>query len=63
MIPVDPITLGMVLALVGVAGWIATGVRTAKVRTWEVIAIIALIVLGIGMFLSTVFMMLLYGGH
>ncbi len=63
MMPIDPITLGMVLALVGVAWWIACGVRTSKARTWEVIAIIALIIFGIGMFVSTIFLMLLQGGH
>jgi len=63
MMPLDPITLGMVLALVGVAWWIGAGVRTAKARTWEIVAIIALIVVGIGMFLSTVFLMLMQGGH
>lgn len=63
MMPIDPITLGMVLALAGVAWWIAAGVRTAKARTWEIIVIIALIVGGAGMFLSTVFLMLMHGGH
>lgn len=63
MMPIDPITLGMVLALAGVAWWIAVGVRTNEARTWEVIAIIALIIVGIGMFVSTVFLMLMHGGH
>lgn len=63
MMPLDPITLGMVLFLAGVAWWIAAGVRTAEARPWEVVAIIALIIVGIGMFLVTVFLMLMHGGH
>ena len=63
MMPLDPITFGMILALAGVAWWITCGVRTAPARTWEVIAIIALIIVGIGMFVSTIFLMLLHGGH
>jgi len=63
MMPLDPITLGMVLVLAGVAWWIAVGVRTREARTWEVVAIIALIIVGAGTFLSTVFLMLLHGGH
>jgi hypothetical protein len=63
MMPLDPITLGMVLGLAGVAWWIAVGVRTTEARTWEVITIIALIIVGVAMFVSTVFLMLLKGGH
>ncbi len=63
LMPLDPITLGMVLFLAGVAWWIVIGVRTAKARAWEVVGIVALIIVGMGAFLSTVFLMLMHGGH
>jgi hypothetical protein len=61
MMPIDPALLGIIMFVVGMAWWIAIGVRKSDARAIEVIAIIALVVGGMGMFLVTTFQMLFAG--
>ncbi len=61
MMPLDPVLLGVIMFLVGVAWYIAIGVRKAKGHALEAVAIVALIVGGLGMVLVTTFQMLMVG--
>ncbi len=61
MMPPDPVLLGVIMFLVGVAWYIAIGVRKAKGHALEAVAIVALVVGGLGMVLATVFSTLMRG--
>ena len=62
MLP-DPFTAGILCILGGAAWWIAIGVRKRDAHVLEVLGIVALFLFGIGLYVSTAFVMLWHGGH
>lgn len=62
-LPPDPFVLGILCVLVGAFWWIWIGVRTRKAHVLEILGIIALGLLGIGLYVGTALLMLFAGAH